>query len=75
MPCPSSIQCWDLNPQPHKHELSPITTRPGLQPKMNHFMYSTFERLSKMSRVKFGAFGNCYSEKILLVTKAMELFS
>ena len=28
--CPSSIQCWDLNPQPLEHELSPITTRPGL---------------------------------------------
>ena len=30
--CPSSIQCQDLNPQPLKHELSPITTRPGLPP-------------------------------------------
>ena len=28
--CPSSIQCKDSNPQPLKHELSPITTRPGL---------------------------------------------
>ena len=26
--CPSSIWCWDLNPRPLEHELSPITTRP-----------------------------------------------
>ena len=30
--CPSSIQCWDLNPQPFEHELSPVTTRPGVPP-------------------------------------------
>ena len=29
---PSSIQRQDSNPQPFEHELSPITTRPGLQP-------------------------------------------
>ena len=28
--CPSSLQCWDSNPQSLDHELSPITTRPGL---------------------------------------------
>ena len=28
--CPSSIWCWDSNPQPLKHESSPITTRTGL---------------------------------------------
>ena len=27
---PSSIQRWNSNPRPFKHELSPITTRPGL---------------------------------------------
>ena len=32
--CPSSIQRQDSNPQPFKHELSPITTRPGLPPKL-----------------------------------------
>ena len=26
--CPSSIQCWDLNQQPLKHESPPITTWP-----------------------------------------------
>ena len=32
--CPSSVwQCMDSNPQPYKHESSPITTRPGLPPK------------------------------------------
>ena len=32
--CPSSIQYWDLNPQPSGHESLPITTRPGLRPKV-----------------------------------------
>ena len=32
MSCPFSIRRRDLNPQPLKHELSPITTRPGLPP-------------------------------------------
>ena len=40
--CPSSIQCQDSNPQPLKHELSPITTRPGLPPNIfNSLMYRT----------------------------------
>ena len=30
--CPSSIRRRDSNPRPFKHELSPITTRPGLPP-------------------------------------------
>ena len=30
--CPSGIWQWDSNQRPHKHELSPITTRPGLPP-------------------------------------------
>ena len=30
--CPSCIRAWDSNPQPFKHESSPITTRPGLPP-------------------------------------------
>ena len=32
MSCPSSIWRQDLNPQSIEHELSPITTRPGLPP-------------------------------------------
>ena len=28
--CPSSIQCWDSNPQHLEIESPPITTRPGL---------------------------------------------
>ena len=31
--CPSSIWCWDSNPQPSEHESPPITTSPGLPPK------------------------------------------
>ena len=30
--CPSSIRCWDSNPQPSRHESPPIITRPGLPP-------------------------------------------
>ena len=30
--CPSSIQCWDSNPQPSEHESPHITTRTGLPP-------------------------------------------
>ena len=36
--CPSSIQCWDLNPQPSGHESVPITTRPGLPPILPHLV-------------------------------------
>ena len=28
--CPSSIRCWNSNPQPLEHKSSPITTRQGL---------------------------------------------
>ena len=28
--CPSSIRCWDSNPQPSIHEFLPITTVPGV---------------------------------------------
>ena len=38
--CPSSIRFWDLNPQPFKHESSPITTTPGLPPLI--FIFSIF---------------------------------
>ena len=34
---------WDSNPQPLKHESSPITTRPGLPPNSNYF--TTFTAL------------------------------
>ena len=32
--CQSSIRCWDSNPQSSKYESPPITTRPGLLPKL-----------------------------------------
>ena len=43
--CPSSICCWDPNPQPIEHESLPITTRTGLPPygkdfcSLNMFCY------------------------------------
>ena len=35
--CPSSIQCWDLNPRPLKHESRSITTWPRLPPLLINF--------------------------------------
>ena len=32
--CPSSIRCWDSNPRHSEHKSSPITTRPGLLPRL-----------------------------------------
>ena len=32
--CPSSIRCRDSNQRPSEHESPPITTRPGLPPKL-----------------------------------------
>ena len=37
--CPSSIRCWDSNPQPLKHDSPPIITRPGLPPKPQVIFY------------------------------------
>ena len=31
--CPSSIQCWDSNPQPSEHESAPIPLDQGFRPK------------------------------------------
>ena len=33
--CPSSIYYWYSKPQPSEHESLPITTRPGLPPKIS----------------------------------------
>ena len=54
--CPSSIRRRDSNPQPFKHELSPITTKPWLPPKSGscykallYVMYHTSSLLSLIS--------------------------
>ena len=44
--CPSSIQHWDSNPWPFKHESSPITTRPGLPPCEPLFYFLVFSQSS-----------------------------
>ena len=46
MSCPFSIRRRDLNPQPLKHELSPITTRPGLPPLNIHVCQMSFKSFS-----------------------------
>ena len=47
--CPSSIQRWDLNPQPFEHDSSPINTRPGLPPlgKIAWWQFSPFHSLQQ----------------------------
>ena len=35
--CPSSIRCWDSNPQTLESESLPITTSPGLPPYIESF--------------------------------------
>ena len=41
--CPSSIWCWDLNPQPSEHESPPITIRPGLPPNVVYLFGHQFD--------------------------------
>ena len=40
--CPSSVLCWDLNPQPSDHESPPVTTRPGLPSTTTNFHTQIF---------------------------------
>ena len=49
--CPSSIQCWDLNPRPSEHEPLPITTRPGLLPLAKLIVAKGFKKLPKMRKI------------------------
>ena len=49
--CPSSIRCRDLNPQPLKIEMSPITTRPGLP---SFGVESSFCSFIKCQQIKMG---------------------
>ena len=37
--CPSSLQCWDSNPQPLGSESLPLTTRPGLLPSWTEILH------------------------------------
>ena len=45
--CPSSKQRWDSNQRPFEHELSPITTRPGLPP--SHFLFCIVSNQTRWS--------------------------
>ena len=46
--CPSSIQCWDSNPQPSEHKSPPITTRPG------HICYNkNVDKKVKIGKISF----------------------
>ena len=41
--CPSSLRCWDLNPQPLERESLPITTIPGLEPiQFSNHLFTIF---------------------------------
>ena len=50
MSCLSSIQHWDLNPQPLEHEPPPITTRPWLPPSIEIFAAEICDRKSTQWR-------------------------
>ena len=52
--CPSSIQCWDSNPQPSEHESAPITTRPGLPPQTTLCLRRIFVKLFQLSLLPDG---------------------
>ena len=44
---PSSLRCWDLNPQPSGHESPPITTTPGLPPLESKFFFTGLNGIRK----------------------------
>ena len=43
--CPSSIWCRDSNPRPLESESPPITTRPGLPPKVGGKLMQLHRRM------------------------------
>ena len=47
--CPSNMGRRDSNPRPLKHELSPITTRPGLLPYLSICLSNRFAIISTIS--------------------------
>ena len=51
MSCPFSIQHWDSNPQPLKHEPSPKTTRPEPLPSFFNSFLLNFALLQKQLKV------------------------
>ena len=57
---PSSIRCWDLNPQPLEHKSSPIITRPGLPPEKMMILFGC--RLLYL-KFFFSKFINCYGNR------------
>ena len=53
--CPSSLRRRDSNPRPFEHESSPITTRPGLPPKLlvNVTSFAFSERKTGFTKASF----------------------
>ena len=69
--CPSSIRCWDLNPQPLEHESPPLTIRPGLPPIFAQVILLFLSRGSNSVRVDFSKSGLRFieaGEKVLMGT-------
>ena len=63
--CPSSIRCWDLNPQPIEHKSSPITPRPGLPPQLTQFLIPDcghYQKYNQASLVPHGSFEDRLSQ-------------
>ena len=48
------IRCWDSNQKPSEHELSLITTRPGLPPKSNFHSFRSKSIDDYFSEFTFG---------------------
>ena len=69
MSFPSNIWCQDLNPKPLEHELSPITTRPGLTVPVSAFKWSIKIVASPLAMIMFwlaSLFWRCTSRSCLI---------
>ena len=63
--CPSSLRCWDLNPQPSEHESPLITIRTRL-PRHFHFSLSLFHFSLSLSNTLISAMVITFKEFAML---------
>ena len=64
MSCPSSIRCWDSNPQPLVHESPHITTRSGLI-KCSYSIYLSFNWHCDLRVESFTVASLCYFQSLV----------
>ena len=72
MSCPSSIQHQESNPRPLRHELSPITTRPGLPPTPIDSKFFWGQKQTQMVNSGFKPVANLRN---ILPLQTVELYS